>query len=52
MGEWHFHPDGCPAWPSNNDEKLLDTLYWKMSAEGLPALMVIVGQTDVGIFVR
>lgn len=52
VGEWHSHPDGCPARPSNDDEKLLNTLQHKMSAEGLPALMIIVAQTDVGLFIR
>lgn len=52
VGEWHSHPDGCPARPSSDDEKLLGTLQRKMSAEGLPALMIIAGQTEVGVFVQ
>ncbi|WLH51304.1 Mov34/MPN/PAD-1 family protein [Pseudomonas tolaasii] len=52
VGEWHSHPDGCPARPSNYDETLLDTLQRQMSAEGLPALMIIAGQTELGVFVR
>ncbi|WP_337153697.1 Mov34/MPN/PAD-1 family protein [Pseudomonas protegens] len=52
VGEWHSHPDGCPAQPSPLDEHLLDTLHRKMSAEGLPALMVIASKSEVGVFVR
>jgi integrative and conjugative element protein (TIGR02256 family) len=52
VGEWHSHPDGCPARPSPLDDHLLDTLHRKMSAEGLPALMVIASKSEVGVFVR
>lgn len=52
VGEWHSHPDGCPAQPSPLDDHLLDTLHRKMSAEGLPALMVIASKSEVGVFVR
>ncbi|WP_052750421.1 Mov34/MPN/PAD-1 family protein [Pseudomonas putida] len=52
VGEWHSHPDNCPARPSQLDEHLLDTLHRKMSAEGLPALMVIASKGEVAVFVR
>ncbi|RON69385.1 ThiF family adenylyltransferase [Pseudomonas fluorescens] len=52
VGEWHSHPDGCPARPSVHDEKLLNTLHRQLSEEGLPALMVIAGQEGLGVFVR
>ncbi|TNF78761.1 hypothetical protein FGE05_27965 [Pseudomonas sp. ICMP22404] len=52
VGEWHSHPDGCPACPSELDDNLLSTLHRKMSVEGLPALMVIAAKGAVGIFVR
>lgn len=51
VGEWHSHPDGCPARPSELDENLLSTLHRQMSVEGLPALMVIAAKGAVGIFV-
>lgn len=51
-GEWHSHPDGCPAHPSELDENLLSTLHRQMSVEGLPALMLIVAKDAIGIFVR
>ncbi|ABA74773.1 Mov34/MPN/PAD-1 family protein [Pseudomonas fluorescens] len=50
VGEWHSHPDGCSARPSDYDDHLLDTLHRQMIAEGLPALMIIVGQKDLGFF--
>ncbi|AMO77612.1 Mov34/MPN/PAD-1 family protein [Pseudomonas sp. R3.Fl] len=52
IGEWHSHPDGCSSRPSQDDEKLLDTLHRKMSAEGLPALMVIVARDEESFLVR
>ncbi|HHM6169335.1 TPA: ThiF family adenylyltransferase [Pseudomonas aeruginosa] len=52
LGEWHSHPDGVPARPSQNDESLLNTVHRKMSAEGLPALMVIVASNEVSFIVR
>lgn len=51
LGEWHSHPDGIPARPSQDDETLLNTIHRKMSVEGLPALMVIVSSTDVSFIV-
>ncbi|HBO6205687.1 TPA: hypothetical protein L4696_006455, partial [Pseudomonas aeruginosa] len=52
LGEWHSHPDGVPARPSQNDESLLNTVHRKMSVEGLPALMVIVASNEVSFIVR
>jgi integrative and conjugative element protein (TIGR02256 family) len=51
VGEWHSHPDGCPAQPSDYDDHLLHTLHRQMNAEGLPALMVIVGEKELGFFI-
>ena len=44
VGEWHSHPDGCPALPSEDDHNLLANLHHRMNLEGLPALMVIVAK--------
>lgn len=52
VGEWHSHPNGCAARPSVDDLKLLDKLHQQMSVDGLPALMVIVGRDQVGVFVK
>jgi integrative and conjugative element protein (TIGR02256 family) len=52
LGEWHSHPEGAPAHPSEDDEKLLNTLQNKMGVEGLPALMVIVARNETTFIVR
>jgi len=52
LGEWHSHPDGVSAQPSKEDESLLNTVHRKMSAEGLPALMVIVAKNDISLSVQ
>ena len=52
LGDWHSHPDGVPARPSQDDEILLNTVHRKMSVEGLPALMVIVASNEVSFIVR
>lgn len=52
VGEWHSHPDGVPARPSKEDEILLSTVHRKMSAEGLPALMVIVAKSEISLTVQ
>jgi molybdopterin/thiamine biosynthesis adenylyltransferase len=52
VGEWHSHPPGCSARASAEDEKLLSSLHRKMSAEGLPAVMLIVSVDQINIVVR
>ena len=42
MGEWHSHPVGCSARPSNDDMKAFASLTRHMDDEGQPALMAIV----------
>lgn len=44
IGEWHSHPSGHGVKPSNNyDRKLFEWLRGKMATDGLPPLMLIVG---------
>jgi integrative and conjugative element protein (TIGR02256 family) len=44
IGEWHSHPPGHGATPSDDyDRKLFEWLRAKMAADGLPPLMLIVG---------
>jgi integrative and conjugative element protein (TIGR02256 family) len=44
VGEWHSHPRGHGAVPSDDyDRKLFEWLRAKMAADGLPPLMLIVG---------
>jgi hypothetical protein len=51
VGEWHSHPDGFSCSPSNDDVKVLQWLTERMSAEGLPGLIVIVGEQEVRPYV-
>lgn len=44
IGEWHSHPDGCGCRPSTDDRVALAWLAEHMAAEGLPAVMAIVGE--------
>ena len=44
--EWHSHPKGCSILPSRDDMKLLAWLSNNMSVEGLPALMLILGDNN------
>jgi hypothetical protein len=46
IGEWHSHPKGCSVSPSNDDLLLLSWLSENMSLEGLPAVMVILGDNS------
>ena len=49
VGEWHTHPAGHSSDPSMIDFEQLVTLRQELSREGLPATMLIVGETDIGI---
>jgi len=46
IGEWHSHPDGYGCSPSQDDRKALKLLNGLMFTEGLPGMMVIVGDKD------
>jgi hypothetical protein len=50
VGEWHSHPTGCSAAQSGYDMGQLRYLAEKMKAEGLPAIQLIVGERDAGVF--
>jgi proteasome lid subunit RPN8/RPN11 len=45
VGEWHSHPFGCPASLSEDDVKALAWLQEMMSNQGLPAVMLIIGNS-------
>lgn len=49
VGEWHSHPDNYPAVPSPDDLFQLSYLALGMAGDGLPALQVIVNETDMSI---
>jgi len=46
VGEWHSHPPGCSSRLSVMDEKALEHLQSFMLAEGLPVVMMIVGDEE------
>ncbi len=52
VGDWHSHPNGCSVKQSADDLVLFSTLVSRMQIEGLPALMLIVSDADLGIYVR
>jgi len=49
LGEWHSHPRHSSAAPSATDADLLAYLAEMLAMDGVPALMVIVGEADISI---
>lgn len=49
VGDWHSHPRGAAARPSTTDLGLIAQLTATMAQDGLPALMLIVGESGIGI---
>ncbi|MGP8476440.1 Mov34/MPN/PAD-1 family protein [Burkholderia sp. PR2] len=49
LGEWHSHPRHSSAAPSVADAALLAYLAETLAMDDVPALMVIVGETDISI---
>lgn len=47
IGEWHSHPQGYSAHPSDDDKFQLAYLTLGLASEGLPAVMLIVGDNDL-----
>lgn len=43
IGEWHSHPPNCGVEPSQDDRKVFAWISKYMTADGLPPLMLIVG---------
>jgi proteasome lid subunit RPN8/RPN11 len=48
VGDWHSHPQGVAARPSTADLALIAQLTAAMAQDGLPALMLIVGERGIG----
>lgn len=46
VGEWHSHPAGAPARPSDDDEGVFAHLAAHLSATGTPYVMTICGDQD------
>jgi hypothetical protein len=49
LGEWHSHPRGHSANASRDDVVQLVGLALSMVEDGLPALQLIVGETDINV---
>ena len=46
IGEWHSHPLGISTKPSEHDIRLLSYLAEILNRDGLPGLMLIVGENQ------
>lgn len=51
IGEWHCHPPGHTAEPSGTDITQLHMTSLGMAQEGLPALTLIIGKSDISVLV-
>ena len=52
IGEWHSHPRGASTRPSEYDLAAFDWLTAHMSNDGLPAVMMIVGEAgEMSLFI-
>lgn len=49
VGEWHSHPDNFPALPSTDDLIQLSYLALGMAGDGLPAIQIIVNESEMSI---
>lgn len=52
LGEWHSHPKGYSTNPSYDDINLYEYLHSKMSRQGSPAIMGILGDFDYSIIFK
>lgn len=52
IGEWHSHPPSVSAKPSQTDRCLIKRLSEILAQDGLPALMLIVGEAEFSLSVR
>ncbi len=52
VGEWHSHPPRASATPSDVDEALLAQLATRLAADGVPGVMLIVGEDDMSVSLR
>lgn len=53
LGEWHSHPSGCSTKASRLDKNQLNWCKETMSQNGIPAVMVIVGDAnEPGIYLE
>lgn len=51
IGEWHSHPEDAPPLPSDEDRDVFTWLRRHMAEDGLPPLMAIVSEDEIGCYV-
>jgi integrative and conjugative element protein (TIGR02256 family) len=51
IGEWHSHPPRCPVTPSERDLRLFEWLRARLQLDGVPPVMAIVGDNEIGMYV-
>lgn len=51
VGEWHSHPEGIAPLPSSLDVKQHFFVHESLSQEGQPALMMIVSEDLIGLYI-
>jgi integrative and conjugative element protein (TIGR02256 family) len=47
VGEWHSHPDGYSTRPSDKDRQVFEWIDERLSIDGLPSVMLIVGDVEL-----
>ena len=52
IGEWHSHPSGISLKLSPDDEQVLEFVAKHMRSDGLPGVVLIVGDTEVRCHIR
>ena len=52
VGEWHSHPRRADSRPSRYDLAAFEWLSELMSKDGLPAVMMIIGEDDASLFIN
>lgn len=52
IGEWHSHPGQCSTLPSHQDLASLSSIADELLYNGIPALMIIVGDEDISFYIE
>ena len=52
IGEWHSHPSGISLDMSSDDSQVLDFVSKHMRSDGLPGIVLIVGETEVQCHIK
>ena len=52
IGEWHSHPSGISLKMSSDDKQVLEFVTKHMRSEGLPGIVLIVGETEIQCHIK